>query len=435
MRKKNMLRICAACLIAVILCGCQPTLTPEPTSPGNSEPTAPLIQGLPMPENPGNTLISYDPEREIYFFGCENVDSTIYLKSGGVIGLEILLMSKSPLDPTRIQVSAQIQNAYEVQVLDLSQHESLRETVYTALTKDQKMDEISSPSWLAYYMYQCYAGVDFTQLGQLWQDYLAAAQERIDAGYLSPGAEETAAYEAFVDMRDKDISAFQALTGDQTREFYVYTVNLIFDTKSTVDEYLHEIDITIDGVVFHQEIGQLHLVPDLAPAAYPRRKLSSSFSMVAPGTTPYSDGLCRAPSFQFKAEEDMTLLSYNILEEQYKILDMFLTIQSNDGTSANFRWDGSSPVYLTAGDSVSAVLIFHNPAMGEFSYNQTLHEELVYELEGKTYSHTAASFFGSTVLCNYHDLYAVVFDGVDMESYYRDYYYPIYEPWMANYMK
>ena len=79
--------------------------------------------------------------------------------------------------------------------------------------------------------------------------------------------------------------------------------------------------------------------------------------------------------------------------------------------------------------------IIHNPDMENFSYYQKMHSELVYAVGEQLYSAVTEMSCSSTITMNLHELYAIIFDGVDMEHYYRDYYYPTSEDWRAEYKK
>lgn len=426
--------LCILCLMLVLLCGCQTPDIPGQTTDGNETP--PLNQGLPMPEHPGNALVSYDPARELYFFGCENVHATIYLENSWDTSLNFLVISKRQLDKDSIQVSSPIVNAYTYSIADLGQMMPFRETFYTALDEGQQLGEVSSEHWLPYYVYQGYVGVDFAKLGELWQIYLNEGQKRSEAGYYYASDAETAAYNEFVTLRDAALSAYKAIQSDQTREFYVYQVSVTFQRENAVDEVLTELAVTIDGTQYTPFTGEIHLVPSEYPACYAEQTSMSSFPVLqTPATGLYGDGIGRLITHMFTAEDDLTLMECIIREKRFSVLDLIVTISSNTGNSASFYWDGASPVDVRAGDSVTVEVIFHNSDMDNFSYYQKVYPELVYSVGEQSYSETTEMSCSSIFVMNFHELYAIIFDGVDMESYYRNYYYPIFEDWRTGYTK
>ncbi len=427
--------LCILCLMLVLLCGCQAPDISDPTTEGTEAPA--LSQGLPMPEHPGNTLVSYDPAREIYFFGCENVHATIYLENAWDIALNFLVISKRQLSKDSIQVSAPVVNAYTYIVADWVADLEIpfRETFYTALDEGQQLGEVSSDCWLPYYVYQAYAGVDFAKLGELWQIYLNEGEKRDEAGDYYASDAETAAYNEFVTFRDAALSAFKALQADQTREFYVYQVSIAFGRENAVDEVLTELTVTIDGTQYSPFTGQIHLVPSKIPTCYTKTRMSLIPLLQTPAAGLYGDGMGRLVTHIFTAQDDLTLTECIIREEQFSVLDIIVTISSKTGNSANFYWDGKSPIDVRAGDSVTVEIIFHNPDMDHFSYFQKVHPELVYSVGEQSYSETTEISCSSIFTMNLHELYAIIFDGVDMESYYRNYYYPIFEDWRTEYTK
>ncbi len=427
--------LCILCLMLVFLCGCQPPDISDPTTKESEAP--PMIQGLLMPKHPGNALVSYDPARELYFFGCENVYATIYLENSNDLALNFLVISKRQLNKDSIQVSAPVANAYTYFVTDLVADSEIpfRETFYTALDEGQQLGEASSENWLPYYVYQGYAGVDFARLGQLWQLYLNEGQKQSTAGASYASDAETSAYNEFVALRDAALSAFKAVQADQTREFYVYWVSIAFGRENAVDEVLTELAVTIDGTQYTPFTGEIHLVPSKKPACYTNTRMSLIPMVQTPATGLYGDGMGRLCTHMFTAEDDLTLTELIIREEQFSVLDLIVTISSKTGNSANFYWDGASPVDVHAGDRVTVEMIFHNPDMDHFSYYQKVYPELVYSVGEQSYSETTEISCSSVFTMNYHELYAIIFDGVDMESYYRDYYYPVFEDWRTEYTK
>ena len=423
------------CVMSLLLCGCQ--VQPDPEHTTGTEATAPVIQGLPTPEHPGNALVPYDPAREIYFYGCEHVNSTIYLEDSLDNSLYFYVISKKPLNKDSIQVSLPITNSYTFMVSDWSEDSNLRETFYTGLEEGQEYGTVASDSWLPYYVYQNYVGVDFEQLGAKWQTYLDEVQKRSDAGEMSASETEMAALNEFVTMRDAALEGFKALKGDETREFYLYSILIQFsrDNENAVEEVVTELTVTIDGTQFTPFTGEIHLIPSARPVHYEKR-ISMMFSMMnTRGTGLYGDGIGRLFTHSFTAEEDITLMEYMVWEEQFAVLDLIVTISSNTGYSVDFYWDGSSPIDVGTGDRVSVTAIFHNPNMENFSYYQKMHSELVYAVGDQLYSAVTEMSCSSTITTNLHELYAIIFDGVDMEHYYRDYYYPTSEDWRAEYPK
>lgn len=434
MIRKLRFSLCALCVMSLLLCGCPAPNVPKQATEVNDTPL--LSQGLPMPEDPDNTLVPHDSAREIYFFGCENVNATIYLENSWDTSLNFLVISRRQLIKDSIQVSLPIVNSYTYSTADLGQIMSFRDTFYTALDEGQKLGEVSSEHWLPYYVYQGYIGVDFALLGELWQRYLIERQKRIDTGYTYASEAESAAYNEFVAMRDSNLPEYKELLAEQTREFFVYQVSVIFHRENAVDEVLTDLTVTIDGKQYTPFTGEIHLVPSAQPACYAEEESMSLFpALQTPATGLYGDGIGRLLTHKFTAEEDLTLMEYIIREEHFSVLDMIVTIQSNGGNSASFYWDGVSPVDVRAGDSVSVEVIFHNEDMENFSYYQKVHPELIYSAGERSYSEVTEISCSSIFIMNYHELYAIIYDGVNMESYYRDYYYPIFEDWRAEYTK
>lgn len=418
-RRNGILWWCLLCTMVLLLWGCQPRqqIHNESTSGDHTEPQL----GLPEVENPGNDLVTYDPERQIYILGFENVNSTIYFESDGCTAISGLIISRIPLDPTSIEVSIPIQSKYTVEIIDCGGTTSLRNTSYTAARSGVS----NSQMCLNYYTYQCYLDVDFSKLGQLWREY----QNRTE------NQEEIAAQ--FVAIRDEHISQFEKLKTTDTREFYVYRVNVLFTPEKT-EEVFTKMDIVIGDERYHRELGSIRLIPGEGPRHYPLNPAGSMnmyLWMLSSGVQPYSNGVCKLLMFDFQAREDCKLENFYLWDEQFEILRLHLQIKSDRGNALDFYWDGQSPVEILRGDKVTLTLYVKNQAMAELAFLQTLHGELVYSISDDWYSEMSGITFEATTVANYHDLYAIIFDGVDMKDYYLECYYPIYEPWMNEFQQ
>ena len=96
------------------------------------------------------------------------------------------------------------------------------------------------------------------------------------------------------------------------------------------------------------------------------------------------------------------------------------------------QWDGVSPIYLYKGDSISIEVTARNEYAGKLLNYVVSHVIVEY-----TNSANEQLCFVSSQQCtgspiNY-EYYAIIFDGVDMEPYYRNYYYQYAAPWVDEY--
>ena len=104
-----------------------------------------------------------------------------------------------------------------------------------------------------------------------------------------------------------------------------------------------------------------------------------------------------------------------------------MSISAANGLSSDFYWDMSEPLEIYAGDLVAIDLEYYDPAAVYIDYETALWGYLIYEYEGGTACKSSQCMISSGI--NFYELYAMVFDGIDMEDYYWDYYYLFNQPW------
>lgn len=429
--RKYLCFLLTALLLAALLTGCDTGGVPAPTGPNieSTQPTsettvpnegteAPVVY-LPMPENPGNNLVEYDPDREVYIL-LENMDVTIY---GPVYGFSLTVMSKHVLDPTQMQIQIPCENAYETVGFTMSEF-NYRNTEY---------EYGSSDSYLPFYVYQNYLGVDFSLAGKLYDWYTdppeAGTQEAEEMEAVTGGQDPKVLYDQLINT---GADSFAAMKPEDTREFYIYTASVRFSV--TVEETLTELDVIIGEETYHQKIGRLQLIPGEYPTMYPTNEKSPwtgmGFAFGGGGTTFYGSGIHEIFLFEGTTAENMVLEGFRIAEKDFSVLDVFLLVTSN-GVTMEMDWDGESPITLYEGDTVSIAAVIRNEKLASFMFRLGMNYELAYSIDGEMFSQCSSTFIEPAV--NYHEIYAIVFDGVDMEPYYRDYYYPIYQQWQNEY--
>lgn len=430
MKWRNLAGLFLACLIMLSLCGC----ASGEKQPQETENALPSVTGMPKVENPGNALVDYDPARELYIL-CENVHLDIYASSGFGM-LYFYIFSRAPLEADSISVEIPIETNYDVSVFEYPAAE-LRQTEATALKDGQSLGQVSGSGLFPYYLYQCYAGVDFSKIGSLRK----GAQEA--EGNHMPGAAGLS--DQWYAMVNEEIPNFMKLKAEELPEFYVYSVDIVFpgDPEKTQEESFHSMDVTIGDKTYHKEIGEVNFIsgdlPLRAPVSglqYTPEFLQQSYTSMM-GTTqhPYSDGIGQDTILSFTAQENMTLTGFQMVDRFTEILDLQLIIESASGASKDIFWDGASPIDAAAGDKITLILYYKNPNMAGLWYETEMYAELDYTTGGAEQCILASRHLVPAYTLNKHELYAIIFDGLDMEPYYRDYYYPLYEPMLEDYRK
>ena len=277
-----------------------------------------------------------------------------------------------------------------------------------------------------YYLYLAYRGETFVEG---W-DVSAFDLRQGSIHYLYEGEE--------IEPRYRD---FMSLTEEHLPEFYVYTVSValpfpyITELQETV--VLDKLDVTIGDEVYEAKLGRVRVLPQ---DAFPSDARVVDHDSVRINTGQlYNDGiilLCDVfdltEIFDMEAvPEDITITGLRIVEEATQILDINVYMNSG-GQYMEMQWDGVSPIYLYKGDSISIEVTARNEYAGKLLNYVVSHVIVEY-----TNSANEQLCFVSSQQCtgspiNY-EYYAIIFDGLDMEPYYRNYFYKTTFQWVDEY--
>ena len=411
--------LCFALLLGM-LAGCRtepantlPTVNTAPT--GTTEPVD--IRPLP-PKNPGNSLIDYDPDRQIYI-ASENVYMDYYIGASGLGNFSFEIYSRQKLDPEEIKVTFPIDLPFEVKVREEIAVRKPDVSLYD-------LEDMSAPYLkFPYYLYLAYLGETFekgieTSAVQLSDGFYELQDTE---GKLVPVADVLAGlcelkegetieprYLDYVSLKEEDLP-----------ELYRYTISVTLVNIPVLQEtvVLDKLDITIGDQTQEIKLGCVRLLP--------KKALHSDAQMIYPRTVTsntcqlYNDGVFRLMDV-FKKEnvqEEITITGLRIAEEATQILDITVFLTSG-GQYMEMQWDGTSPIYLFEGDSIFIDIYVKNEHA----------EKLLSHVASNTvveYSNSIGEKFCcvSTQTChetrNIYEYYAIIFDGLDMEPYYRNY--------------
>lgn len=376
---------------------------------------------FPDVKNPGNTLVTYEPNRQVYIL-CENVYTDIYLSTfAGVLNFYIFTREK--VDADTISVELPIKNLYKVTVSDCV---DCRLTEIMLTKKEERNSQVISRNALPYYVYQAYKGVDFAGI-------VSERQAELAAGNISDG---TPRWQALL-KGEKD--NFSKLQPEHLPEFYAYQVYVVIPAgPDKVAESFETMDVTIGNQIYTKQIGNITLIPEKIPTKIPigtmQNEIADQFYTHAVGTTQqlYSNGIGYEYLLEFTASQPITLTGIHTLDRYTQLLNTILTLEKADGSVAEFRWDGQSPIDISEGQKLGMTVFYYNPNMDNLWYTAEMCIEVDY-----TMAEEIASIFLRRTLypvgMNLHEAYAMIFEGLDMESYYMDFYYPIYKPWVEEY--
>ena len=361
---KRMICYFLACVVIIVLiAGC---VTNQPT---NNTSTTTLPEET-KPEK-GSSLVEFDPDRKIYFLCETSLDMYEYMTLTARFSFSIL--SKEALD--QITVSIPTSHPYTVEQFDV---EIPRATEYMQ----------SKGHTMKFYVYEAYRGVDFYN-----------TQDADIAGILED---------------------FKNLTTEDIPEFYRYDFRVMFDnTIPFSDEEITHMDVTIDGELYQPELGRVRFFSkESSPYNYKVEPYRYGMTTIK---NAYNDGLLQYSLWEeITVEEDTVVKSLDFLGDEWEVLQLSVS-GTCGGMSTNFLWDGKTPFDLYTGDRITISGVLYNPKLTGPFY-QTLLQAIVSlesnnEVIGRNYRQLVLLYPDS------YELNAIIFDGVDMEPYYRGYYY------------
>ena len=336
------------------------------------------IRPLP-PENPGNSLIEYDPDRSIYI-GSEHVYMDYYIGFTKLPSFYFYIFSRQPLDPDSISVTFPVDLPFVVTVND----QRVEKKTMAMVEKTGGLGYTSMP----YHVYQAYRGADDV-------------------------------YADFERLRSADLA-----------EFHVYSVVVGLFNIRELDETvtMDKLDVTVGDEVYEAKLGRVRLLPaEEFPADYP---VVMGKGITGNNCQLYNDGLSDlANVFEVNnAQEDMTITNLYMVEEESRILDISVLLKS-DGTNVQMQWDGKTPIHVYKGDSIEIDVIIKNPHTAKL-LNYVMCHTVIEFLNSNNEKVCAVNTQVGSEGRNLYEHYAIIFDGLNLEPYYRNPVYQLTFPWI-----
>ena len=375
--------LCAAMLLGH-LAGCSQAPTDE-TVPQATE-TAD-IRPLPS-QRPDSKLIDYDPNRQIYI-NSENIYVDFYIGVTNCPNFNIEIYSKEPVDPADISIAFPVDIPFAINIDEIK---IPRKTEYKART-----GEIFA---MPYHVYYAYRGGNFAEF---------ETNTRMEAD-------------------------FQSLSSEDVPEFYLYCISVAFVNILELDApvTVEKADITFGGQAYEAKFGRVRIFPK---EAFPSEAQTVTRGKGFWGNTVqlYNDGLVRLNALEMEnVPENMTITGLWMLDEVSEILDADVVVISGKRT-VEMKWDGKTPIYLQKGDEIWINVTIKNELTAELLNSVHLQAAVEYtrEATGETVCWVTTAL--GTAERHPYEYYAIIFDGVSMESYYRNCFYKKNFTWMNDY--
>ena len=386
---------------------------------GGSQSSVP-VEVIPptSPDDPVGTIIPFDPEREIYLL-CDGMSLTIYKDFSGKPSISLYILSKKELDigAISLDISARSQAAVSIGEIPLGGTGLENRDIFT------------------YALYQCYMGKDFAKLWELETIYNACHDAYFEEEEISY-EEYKAAEQAYISFRDEEKGSYMQLTENDLPDFHVYYASATFMGEEFYEETITQAHLRIGDQTYTLALGEITLTKQ-APSfpveldwynggGYAYDGIIGSGN----GPCPYNDGVHRVESyFSFTAEHSMVLTDLQLDNPNHELVAVWIDMVSADGGTFCGQWDMTEPFLLMPGDRVKIHIAYRDEGVESLSYNTKVWGYLIYEWDNGFSCKLSECDIRSGARSNYYELYALIFDGLDLESYYRDYFYPKYESW------
>lgn len=346
-------------------------------------------QGQTLPEN------LHNPVRDYYI--CAAQYNTVYDRDMSAT-LYFTVLSVEAIDPDSIQVELDCQSETSVWAIeaDLSGYE------------------------MPYYLFCCYAGLDWNELAALYDPEL----ERT-------GGTQS---DAFIDFFNSYSAAYAEAEEQCLLEwpYHVYEVSVHIAIEC--DETVTSAVFSWPGVTETIALGEITLLdeyfslmlnyPDSEAGYY---ETTGGYSGFFAGPLA-EEGTTLSPITEGETAGDIKLTGFSLMEgrnngTEIVSLQLVLTALANEDDVTDMVWDGETPIYVDAGYRVEVYATLRNPLFAQLIQDGQLVFVLEYEYEGDTcQSGTACGLYNRNGTSQYDALLAEYLDGVDVLSYYYDYY-------------
>lgn len=392
----------------------------EPTKPIG--PTDPVVVVPPTsPKNPVDTVIPFDPDRDIYLL-CSDMNLTIYKPVSSMRSISLYIFSKGELDVNTISLELSAQSDYVISVGEIA-----LDGIVNGSTAQRTQ--------FSYELYQCYMGKDFAKLWELENAYWACYDAYFNKREIT-SEEFHAAEEAYVSYRDAERESYLQLTKADLPNFRVYYASASFIGENFVEEVITEGQLRIDDQIHNVTFGEIRLTKERPE--YPAELdwyNGGGFAydgILGSGNSPlpYNDGIHRIEVyFSFTTDHYMLLTDFKLDNPNHKLEAVWIEMVSPGGFSYSGLWDMSEPFELMPGDRVMIHIAYRDKTLHSLSYATKVWGYLIYEWDEGTSCKLSECDVRTAAASNFYEMYALIFEGLDLESYYRDYYYPKYESW------
>ena len=322
---------------------------------------------------------------------CENCNITDYLLTGGVAGVEFVLISARDLEGMTISITS-----------------SLGGTAARTLTA---LDE--EPQILPVTVFLAYQNIDWASL----KGDINALNKQIDEVY--------AAYEVARDnlpclYRYKVAVSLIELGMDPQPDENGYLPS-DDEIAKLPPQQMESLTVTLGEESKSYALGNIGSLPTGAAekVGYENGITEITIAKFDYAAWPSKDGVLELTKFDYKTTADVVLQGISVLETT--ILQCEIKIQTPQGDKFSMRWDGISPIEVDEGSKITIEnLVIEDSALANNLTAQVWrYVVLRYSNSGEEYNSVIS--VSIRMRQDPFDIYALKVDGVDMLPYYIEY--------------
>lgn len=290
---------------------------------------------------------------------------------------------------------------------------------------------------MPFYVYQSYRGKDWAALAEQSQEFETL---------LAQGADVLEASNKLEEMRNEYLEDYLALEeAGKLPVLYNYQLHIFLPVDAAVPE-LHEITLHIKDDAYTFPVGRIQFDSD---SKHPESDTAlTPVCFIAGWHVKFAriDGCFRENNERVlcveKATEDISITDIYLWDDERKISDIEILITqpydpeasislNTDGQQddaeivADYLWDGKTPISLKKGERICVRFTFHEPRFANQASGYTqYHLALEYQTEDEsTYNYLIwYPMAVRTFAADPHEIYLAHELGIDVLSYYEDYF-------------
>lgn len=417
------LLICLAFLLTA--CGVSPspdsTAATVPDTASQPAPTEAEFNGTPA-EPVTMEPIVYDKfdfeKRDVAIIYSDNCDYDLIPDVIESCSYTISIVSRSPLDVKSITVDVLGTDREEFNIVDC-----------TEFFTYENSNGVMNGDYNAY-LYQTQNGMDWKEAGRLYETYKTMELSRMNGTLSSediPSQQEV--FEAgmvFQEYVEQHLNTYErdkkSIMNGSAYHLYHINIFLRAPAQSEEMETVEQIQLQIGQEQHLLDIGQIRLMPPERGLSVSSTGLKDASAYHEVTLNPWNRGVFRNVII-LTAEDDITLKKLELLDEdRVKMLgNISVQCSTSNGQTLDMQWDGASDLYIDKGNSVQMYFNCYDPDMaGKLNYRNTIRFRLDYSCKSETYTFVNGLFIDEEL--NPFDMAAMYLEGIDLKSYFVDYY-------------